>query len=205
MKKKKQIQVLSLLLLSVLLLSACSMRKKAVYTTDKGDRDKSLNYVVYEGVFLDREEILSIAEDIRGSEPAYEHTVQDFHITTAYLPDTDQRDLYGTEVTVHIYGYKAGEVIMDDGTVTHNEALEADLRSDDRKLTKYLASSQEGWHITLSYEDYSYCTNQMDFSDALKTDYTVKGTFGAYLNGDFVSFDAADVDTPIADKSEEAS
>ncbi len=94
---------------------------------------------------------------------------------------------------------------MEDGTVTHNEALEADLKSDDLYMRNYLETSQEGWHITLSYEDYAYCTNQMDYSDAVKTDYTVQGVFGGYLNGNFVTFDASDVDTPIAEEGEKSS
>ncbi len=65
MKQTKRIQPLLLFLVLVSLLSACSGRSKAEYKTDREDRDETLNYVVYEGIFLDRDEILSIAEDIR--------------------------------------------------------------------------------------------------------------------------------------------
>ena len=198
MKTRKTISIFSLLV-SLLLLFACTNRHKATMITDRTGKDKSRNYVVYEAVFLDQDEVLEIAEKIRGSEPAYKETIREFHVTTDFLPDQDHRDLYGQEVTVHITGYKAGEVITDDGTVTHNEAMKASLKSGNQRMQKYLQESQEGWHITLSYEDKSFYTNFMNFSDAQKTDYTLTGKLGAYLNGNFVSYDGNDVDTLISE------
>ena len=199
MKKGKIRLIVILFLFPLLLLSACTNRHKAIENNDRTGKDKTRNYVVYEGVFLDQDAVLEIAQKIRGDKPAYEKTISNFHVTTAFIPEKDHRDLYGSNVTVHIIGYKAGEVTIEDGKVTHNEALKVQLKSEDPLMEKCLKESQEGWHITLSYEDKAFYTNRMDFSDAQKTDYTLTGVFGAYLNGNYVSYNGDDVDTLISE------
>ena len=185
--------------MTLLLFSGCAFRQKAEHITSTEEKDETRNYVVYEGVFLDKDEVLAVAEKIRGSKPAYDKAVSDFHVTTYFLPEISHVEVYGQKVIVHVVGYKAGEVAMEDGKITHNEALVVELESDD-PLTEYcLDQSQEGWHVTLSYEDKAFYTNSMDYSDAQTVDYTLKGVYGAFLNGQFVTFNAEDVDTLISE------
>ena len=70
-------------------------------------RDKTRAYVVYEAIFVDNEQVKDIFAEIRGEAP-YPIVTQDFHVTTAFLPETDARFLYGKKIQVHIVGYKAG-------------------------------------------------------------------------------------------------
>ena len=201
MKTRKTVSFISLLLVTLLFCTGCELRQKAEYITDHEGKDKSRNYVVYEGVFLNKDDVLAVAEKIRGSNPAYDKTVTEFHVTTHFLPDLPYKEVYGQNVTVHVVGYKAGEVKMEDGKITHNEALEVELESNDPLMKYCLFHSQEGWHVTLSYEDKAFYTNKMDYSDAQKVDYTLTGVYGAYLNGNFVSYNPNDVDTLISEVS----
>lgn len=200
MKTRKTIRIINLLLVVLLFLSGCTFRQKAELVDAKG-KDPTRNYVVYEGVFLNKDDVLAVAEKIRGSNPAYDKTVTEFHVTTHFLPDRPYKEVYGQNVTVHVIGYKAGEVKMEDGKITHNEALEVELESNDPLMKYCLFQSQEGWHVTLSYEDKAFYTNKMDYSDAQKVDYTLTGVYGAFLQGQFVTYDANDVNTLIAEVS----
>ncbi len=163
----------------------------------QGTNDPQLRYVVYEAIFLDHDEIQECFRRVRGADAPYANTTSDFHITTAFLPETDARGLYGLEATVHIVGYKVGEVMNDDGVPTYNEGFSVTVQADDPALSKYLSDHDVNWHITGSYSEAPKYTGYLDFSDADAADFTVTGTFGAFLNGGMISFDAADVDTVI--------
>ncbi len=197
MKNEKRNWILILTIFSIFFFTACTRRSKVDSKKEDIPRDTSTNYVVYEGVFLNSEDVLKMLEEIRGPKAPYENVSKEYHVTTMYKPEKDFRELYGSDVNVHIIGYLNGQATADDGTITHNEALVADLISDDPILADYLSSSQEGWHITCSYETKAFYSNLMDYSKAQKVDYTLSGKFGAYINGNFVSFDRNDVDTKI--------
>lgn len=152
-----------------------------------------LDYVVYEAVFVDNEEIESLFQTVRGQAP-FPKITADYHVTTAFLPEKDARELYGKEVVVRITGYKVGEITMGAGGTTQNEGFKVELRAQDPDLTAYLSSSGMNDHITGSYVDQAKYTGYLDFSDARPLEYVVKGTFGAYLNSGRITFDEADVD-----------
>lgn len=143
---------------------------------------------VYEAVFLDNEQVAQIFEQIRGEQPFEKQTV-DFHVTTTFMPETPRNDFYGKPVTVHITGYKVGEVTADDGSTTTNEGLKAELSSPDEKLNAYLESLSVNFHITGSYQDQAKYTGYIDFSDAEPMDIVLTGTFGGYCSDNAIHFD----------------
>lgn len=150
-------------------------------------------YVVYEGVFLDHKQITDIFTQIRGQAP-YSNVTQDFHVTTAFMPEKDERSLYGQEVEVKIVGYKGGAVTDDDGNVTHNEGLKVELYAKDEKMSAYISAHPANYHITGSYEKEAKYTGYLDFADMQPVEYTVMGRFGAFLNGGNIIYDASQLD-----------
>ena len=61
-----------------------------------------------EGVILSADEVTEAFRSASDEFPRYSVVPETFHITTEYMPETTHEDLYGTEVTVHITGYKYG-------------------------------------------------------------------------------------------------
>ena len=189
--KKQLICVFLTLFLSLAALSACQNTADSNVSLPSSSPD--IAYVVYEAVFVDNEQIAALFNEVRG-EPPYAKLTADYHVTTAFLPEEDARELYGREVTVLITGYKAGEITADDGTVTQNEGFKVELVSNDPEMVAYLAEHAANFHITGSFTDKAKYTGYLDFSDAEVLEYSVTGTFGAYLNGGTVTFSAGDVD-----------
>lgn len=191
MKRNAICLILTLVLSLTLNLTACGFgAAKRNSSTSEGPMNT--DYVVYEAVFVNNEQISSIFNEVRG-EPPYPKITADYHVTTAFRPEVDARALYGKEVTVKIIGYKAGEVTTDDGGTTMNEGFKVELVTDDAELTDYVVGKARNYHITGSYVDQAKYTGYLDFSDATPVDYTVKGTFGAYLSNGRITFTADNV------------
>lgn len=143
-----------------------------------GNRTEEIN-CVYEAVFLDNTEVMQLFEEIRGDQ-LFEKQTSDFHVTTAFMPSEAAAELYGKPVTVHITGYKVGDVVSDDGSITTNEGLQAELFSEDEQMQAYLDALEVNFHITGSFKDAAKYTGYIDFSDAEPMDITLTGTFGGF-------------------------
>ena len=193
--KRKRIACLVVVFLVMILGQAC-------LATQEEQPDQIVQSVIYEGVFLDNSDVEGVFEEIRGELPPYEHVTRDFHVTTAFRPETDARTLYGTEVEVRIVGYKAGEVTTEDGAVVSCEGLRVELFSENEEMMDYLKNVEAVYHITGSYSDQAKYTESLDFSDMKPMNVVLKGRFGAFLAGvdfdsAFISFDADQVDKVI--------
>jgi len=104
---------------------------------------------------------------------------QEFHVTTEFLPSVTHEDLYGTEVSVHITGYKFGTVAdPKDGTISENEGFKVELQSENTEMQELLDSINKNWHISISYTIGGKYTELIDFSDAEPVNITLTGTFG---------------------------
>ena len=196
---KKYISLLLVFVMMLSLAASCSVAEETsaseVTTETTVDRSQTA-YVVYEAVFLDADEMVSTFNSVRGDAP-YDKIPENYHVTLYYRPEEDGGQFYGSEVQVHIIGYKAGEVIDDDGTVAQCEGFVVELHSDDEAVDRYLQSSDKFFHITGSYDYKPKYTEFLDFSDAMPLDITVTGIIGGYLNGDTVTFDAGDIGQPL--------
>jgi len=143
--------------------------------------------VVYEAVFVNDDQVAAFFKEVRGEAP-YPNVKTEFHVTTAFMPEEDARELYGTEITVLITGYVSGETTMDDGRTTSNEGFMVDLLSADPDMMEYLNGSDNFFHITGSYIDAPKYTGQLDFSAAQPVYFVTTGLFGAYLTDSTVTF-----------------
>ena len=146
----------------------------------------------YEAVYLNYDELQNLLQEIRGDAPYPKHS-NNPHVTIAFNPEEDARDLYGQKVDVHIIGYKAGEVSDDNGGTTSVEGLKVELVTENEAMAAYIARFEKNFHITGSYVDGAKYTENLDFSDMQPLDYTLTGTFGAELEGHIIIFDAADM------------
>ena len=182
---KKASIIILVLVLATVVLSSC--RTADIDTTEKKAR------VVYEAVFVDDDEIYSFFTEVRGDAP-YRNVKTEFHITTAFIPEEDARELYGSEITVLITGYIDGEATMDDGRTTRNEGFKVELLSSDPEMMEYLDESPIIFHITGSYMDAAKYTGQLDFSEAQPVYFATTGIFGAFLSDDSVTFSAKETD-----------
>ena len=138
--------------------------------------------VVYEAIFLNNNEVRNLFVQARGETAPFANMTTDFHVTTAFLPETAHPEWYGQTVTVHITTYACGEAKMDDGNITANEGLKAEVTSDNKELNEYLSSLNKNFHITGSFKDAAKYTNYIDFSQGEPFEATLTGTFGAYLS-----------------------
>lgn len=134
--------------------------------------------IIYEGVFLNKEEVECLFKLIRGEKP-HSKTPKDYHVTTTFRPDCPSPWLYGKKVSVHITGYKDAEIATHEG-MTYNEGLRVELFSDDPDMTGYIVKHPCNFHITGSFEDKPVYTGFIDFSDSQNVDCTFIGTFGAF-------------------------
>lgn len=141
---------------------------------------------VYEGIFLDNDEIQELFTKVRGKKAPYKNVTQEFHVTSQFMPEEAHAQWYGQQVTVHITAYTKQKVKMDDGKMTANEGFKAELSSDNQELSDYLASLDNNFHITGAYKDSAKYTGQVDFSKGEKVDYTVTGTFGGYYSDNVI-------------------
>lgn len=175
----KKASTLFLILLTVVLaLASCRTATPVADTKPQ---------VVYEAVFVNDAQVASFFREVRGEAP-YPNEKTEFHVTTAFMPEQDARDLYGSEITVLITGYIDGEATMDDGRTTRNEGFKVELLSADPDMTVYLEESPIVFHITGSYKDAAKYTGQLDFSAAQPVSFVTTGFFGAYLTDSTVTF-----------------
>jgi hypothetical protein len=156
--------------------------------------------VRYEAVFLDNDEVDAMLRSIRGDAPYPRHS-SNFHITTVFSPEQDAGALYGKEAEARFIGYKACEVTDEKGNTSCNEGLKVLLSSDDTALAEYLGVVDKNFHLTGSYTTASKYTEYIDFSDMKPIDYTLRGVFGAFLEGTGVVLDATDAGRPPEGKS----
>lgn len=150
-------------------------------TTTQSETTDSI-YVVYEAIFLDNDEVSNIFNSIRGDEAPFDKVTTDYHVTSAFMPESDHKQWYGSKVNVHISKYTIQEVKMDDGNMTSNEGLKVELTSENVELNEYLISLNKNFHITGSYKDAAKYTDSFDFSDGEDLDIDIKGTFGGFYS-----------------------
>ena len=191
--KKSVLFIISALIIITLVLSSCASADTDSASSANAENADAVasDEVVYEAVFVDNELIANLFSEVRGDAP-YANESADYHVTTAFRPEEESRELYGMPVTVHITGYKAGDVTTDDGVVTQNEGFKAELSSDDPGMSAYIESHLTNFHITGSYADAAKYTEYLDFSDAESLDCYVEGTFGAFLGDGSVTYGASD-------------
>ena len=90
----------------------------------KSKEELEIGYYYYEGIFLSTEEVTEAFRSVSDEFPRYPVIPETFHITTEYMPETTHENLYGTEVTVHITGYKYGTSTDEtDGSTSENEGF----------------------------------------------------------------------------------
>lgn len=150
-------------------------------TTTPSETTDSI-YVVYEAIFLDNDEVSNIFNSIRGDEAPFDKVTTDYHVTSAFMPESDHKQWYGSKVNVHISKYTIQGVKMDDGNMTSNEGLKVELTSENVELNEYLISLNKNFHITGSYKDAAKYTDSFDFSDGEDLDIDIKGTFGGFYS-----------------------
>lgn len=131
----------------------------------------------YEAVFLNNDEIRDIFRQMRET-PPFGRETKKYHVTTKFMPEKTHEEWYGESVTVHITSYKVQEISADDGKMTANEGLKAEMTSGNVKLQEYIDSLNKNFHINGSYRDSAKYTEKVDFSDGRQLDITVTGTFG---------------------------
>ena len=145
----------------------------------KSKEELEIGYYYYEGIFLSTEEVTAAFRSVSDEFPRYPVIPEPFHITTEYMPNTTHDNLYGTEVTVHIMGYKYGTSLDEsDGSTSENEGFKVEVTSENSKMQELLDSIDKNWHITGSYTTAARYTKYMDFSDAEPVDFKLTGTFG---------------------------
>ena len=145
----------------------------------KSKEEIEIGYYYFEGIFLSTEEVTKAFRSASDEFPRYPVVPETFHITTEYMPETTHENLYGTEVTVHITGYKYGTSIDEtDGSTSENEGFKVEVTSQDPEMQDLIDSIHKTWHITGSYTTAARYTKYMDFSDAEPVDFMLTGTFG---------------------------
>ena len=145
----------------------------------KSKEEIEIGYYYFEGIFLSTEEVTKAFRSASDEFPRYPVVPETFHITTEYMPETTHENLYGTEVTVHITGYKYGTSIDEtDGSTSENEGFKVEVTSQDPEMQELIDSIHKTWHITGSYTTAARYTKYMDFSDAEPVDFMLTGTFG---------------------------
>ena len=176
-------------------LSACSdtsaeSDNSTTAATESTEQSQEETTVVYEGIFLDNDEVTKLFAEVRGKKAPYKIVPEDFHVTTQFMPETAHPEWYGQKVTVHITAYAKQKVKMDDGKASANEGFGVELSSDNQELSEFLKSLGKNYHITGSSKDAAKYTEQLDFSKGAAMDKTMTGTFGGYMSDS--TFDLGD-------------
>lgn len=138
--------------------------------------------VIYEGIFLDNDEITGLFTSVRGEEAPFDNVTKDFHVTTEFMPEEVHTEWYGEPIRVHITAYAVQEVATDDGQMTSNEGFKVEVSSENEELNEYLESLDKNYHITGAYQDSAKYTEYIDFSKGEQVDESVTGTFGGYCS-----------------------
>lgn len=146
--------------------------------------------VIYEAFFLDNAEIADLFAQTRGEEAPHAIMTKDFHVTTSFMPEQDMRELYGTEVTIHIYAYQDGQIPADDGSMTANEGFFCTITAENEQMQAHINALDNNWHITGSYQDQGGAkyTGRLDLEGAQMVEYVVTGRFGAFLSDNSLAF-----------------
>ncbi len=146
-------------------------------------------FVVYEAVFISNEEAIQVFQNIRRETPPYENIPSDYHVTCTFRPETDSHQLYGTDVVIHGYLYKAGETMDGNGDPTGNEGVLVNMSSANPGFQNYIDNIRDHvWHITGSYAEAPKFTSNLDFSDGTPVNFTITGKFGAQLSDRSIVF-----------------
>lgn len=176
-------KTISLILAMVLLLGV------AFGVSQKASADDNV-ILLYEAFFLDNDEVMQCFSEARGPEAPYPIMTKDFHVTTAFMPELDKRELYGTEVTIKVYAYQNGEIKTDDGSMTANEGMFCTITADNEEMQRYIDSLNNNWHITGSYKDQGCAryTGALDLTDAQPVEFTLKARYGAALSDGTIAF-----------------
>ncbi len=156
--------------------------------TESTEQSQEEATVIYEGIFVDNDEVTQLFADVRGKKAAYKNVPEDFHVTTQYMPETAHPEWYGQKVTVRITAYAKQKVKMDDGKASANEGFGVEVTSDNQELNEFLKSLDKNYHITGSYKDGAKYTEQLDFSKGKAVDKTITGTFGGYMSDNTLNF-----------------
>ena len=200
----KKLTAILVALMMLLALAGCNAKNTSSATTTtatasekkhQSAAEKARGYYYYEGIFLDTDEIKQAFLQAAPDYPKNKLTPPEFHVTTAFKPETIHNDLYGTEVTVHIVGYASGTVFREDGAgESTNEGFLVEVSSDNEEMQGLLDSYDKVWHITGSYSAEGYYTEYLDWDKTTPMDITVTGTFGgADSNEDFYMTPDADI------------
>ena len=174
---KKLISLALILLMSVVLLAACSANKDAPAHQSQIEKDEG--YYYYESILLDKDEVTKVFKEMNPDFPSFDVCPPEFHVTTEFMPSEKHNELYGTKVNVHIIGYTSGTVHDDaDDVTSQNEGFIVELSADNEDMQKYLDSLDKTWHVTGSYTAGGKYTENLDWSKAKAMDVTLTGTFG---------------------------
>ena len=147
----------------------------------------------YEAVFLANDEAQALFTSVRGEKAPFENVTKDFHVTTEFMPEQAHPEWYGEKVTVHITSYAVQDVTMDDGNITANEGLKAEVSSENKDLEAYLSALDKNFHITGAYKDGAKYTELVDFSKGEPIDATLTGTFGRGSSNGTIDLGAGDI------------
>ncbi len=158
-------------------------------TSSPSTSQDSQVYVVYEGIFLDNQEILDLFASIRGETAPFDNVTKEFHVTTEFMPSEAHSKWYGEKLSIHISKYLLADTTMDDGGTTSNEGFKVEVSSDNEEFNEYLKSLNKNFHITGSYKDAAKYTDKLDFSEGEDMNVTVQGTFGGFYSDSSYRFD----------------
>lgn len=176
MIQQKTIRMVIVFILFIALFGCCAHAEEVKH---KSKEELELGYYYYEGIFLTTEEVTEAFRSMSDEFPRYHVVPELFHVTTEFMPEQTHDYLYGTEVTVHITGYKNGMSTDEtDGSISENEGFIVEVSSENPEMQKLLDSIHKTWHITGSYTTAARYTKYMDFSDAVPVDIMITGTFG---------------------------
>ena len=161
-------------------LGDCNGNNTQRKTTQRSLQEQNKGYCYFEGIFLSYDEVIDAAKKISDEYPRYPLGPKSIHVSTEFRPAVTHEDLYGTEVSVHITGYKYGTVTdPKDGTTSENEGFRVEVQSEIAKMQELLDSIKKNWHISISYTISSKYTEYMDFTDAEPVSITLTGKFGS--------------------------
>lgn len=167
--------IVVLLICSVMIaLTGCDRSQK-----HQSPQEEALGYYWYEAVFLEKEDVEKSFTTASDDYPKYEYVPDNFHVTTLYMPETKNEEIYGAPVTVHIIGYANGSVLDTEENITSdNEGMLVELSSSNEKMQALIDSIDKTWHITGSYSGAAVYTNQLDFSNCTPLDIIIEGVYG---------------------------
>ena len=110
--------------------------------------------VLFEGIFLNKEDVEKAFEMVRGACPL-PLKPGDYHVTTIFKPSEPRRELYGEKVVVEIISYKLDSNLIDkNGEIIANEGFSVRLSSENpevQSMIDMISKKGKNWHITGSF------------------------------------------------------